>query len=123
MLVKLWHQSLPIFFDRPSRFVAVLVIFKSVLHGNAGHSNVNTRFEGVTIWVKSENRRMFGDFILQQNHVNAVVESWFLRWSSRSPFQHQLNPMLMMSCPDHSSVLAAIAYEDRRRTRGSVKNA
>jgi hypothetical protein len=44
-----------------------------------------------------------------------VVEGWFLRWSSRSPFQHQLNPMLMMSCPDHSSVLAARKMSTKER--------
>src|SRR6266436_2653396 len=97
------------------------MIFKSVLHGNAGHSNVNTRFERIAFGIQLQNRPMFGDCVIDQNHVNVVVEGWFLRWSSRSPFQHQLNPMLTMSCPDHSSVLAAIAYEDRRRTGGSLK--
>ena len=96
MLVKLWHQFLPIFFDHPSRFVAVLVIFKSVLHGNAGHSNVNTRFERVTIRVKSENRRMFGGSIIQQDHVNVVVKRLFLRQLPSLPFfYHELRESLV----------------------------
>src|SRR6266436_3290342 len=97
------------------------MIFKSVFHWNAGHPNVNTWFLRIAFRVEPENRAMLCHGVIEQNHVNVVVEGWFLRWSSRSPFQHQLNPMLMMSCPDHSSVLAAIAYEDRRRTGGSLK--
>ncbi len=74
MLVKLWHQSLPIFFDHPSRFVAVLMIFKSVLDGNAGHSNVDARFGWLTLWVEPQNGGMFGGGIAQQDHVNVVVK-------------------------------------------------
>src|SRR5205809_5018788 len=58
---------------------------------------------------------MFGGSIIQQDHVNVVVKYLFLRWSSRSPFQHQLNPMLVMSCP------AARNYRASVSDAGSIK--
>src|SRR6266699_2039052 len=106
MLVKFRHQSLAIFFHHPSRFVAVLVIFKSVINGKSGHANVNTRFEPVTIWVEPQNRPMFGGSVIQQDYVNVVVKRLFLRRSPPSLFQHELNPMLVMSCP--SRLLVAL---------------
>ena len=101
MLVKLWHQSLPIFFDRPSRFVAVLVIFKSVLHRNAGHANVNTRFEPVTIWVEPQNRPMFGGSVIEQDYVNVVVKRLFLRQLPPLPFFHHELTESLVGPPDN----------------------
>jgi hypothetical protein len=44
-----------------------------------------------------------------------VVKRLLFGWSSPSPFQSQLNPMLMMSCPDHSTVLAARKMSTKER--------
>src|ERR1700739_3259637 len=83
------------------------MVFESVFHWNAGHPDINASFERIAFWIESKNRGMFGDFIVQQNHVNAVVKRLFFQLSLASLFQHQLNPMLAVRCPDHSSVLAA----------------
>ena len=46
MLVKLLHQSHTIFLDDPSRFIAVFVIFESVINGESCHPTSMQGFRG-----------------------------------------------------------------------------
>jgi hypothetical protein len=68
----------PVLFPSPpllqTAFVTVLVVFESVIYRQAGHADVYTRFERIALRIEPQNRGMFGDLIVEQNHVNAVVK-------------------------------------------------
>ena len=85
MLVKLWHQSHAVFPDDPGRFVAVFVIFESMIDRNSRHPNINAGLQRIAFRVEPQNRRMLCDRVLQQNHINIVVKVLFLstRWFLR----------------------------------------
>ena len=74
MFEQLRHQSNSIFSDNPSGFVTVFVILESVINRNAGHADVNARFKRIAVWIEPQNGRMFGDRVIEQNHVNVVVK-------------------------------------------------
>ena len=82
MFVKLRYESHAIFPDDPSRFVAVPVIFESVIDRNSCHPNIHTRFQRIAFRIEPQNRRMLCDSIAQQNHINVVVKIFFrlTRW-------------------------------------------
>jgi len=109
MLVKFWHQPQPVFLHHPSRLVAVLVVFESVIDRESGHPDVNTRFERIAFGIEPQNGRMFGDCVIEQNHVDVVVKGWFLRRSSR-PFQHQLlESLLPLKCQPTARTLLDVS--------------
>ena len=84
MFVKLRHQSHAIFPDDPGRFVAVPVIFESVIDGNSCHPDIYTGLQWIAFRIEPQNRRMLCDSVAQQNHINVVVKisvlltRWFL---------------------------------------------
>jgi hypothetical protein len=78
MFVKLRHESHAIFPDDPGRFVAVLVIFESVIDRNACHPNIYTRLQRIALWIEPQNRRMLRHSVVEQDHINVVVEVLFL---------------------------------------------
>jgi hypothetical protein len=84
MFVKLWHQSHPVFPDDPRRFVAVFVIFESMIHRNSCHSNIHARLQRIAFRIEPQNRTMLCDSVAQQNDINVVVKvllfltRWFL---------------------------------------------
>jgi hypothetical protein len=77
----------PYFLTTQADFVTVFVVFESVIDGNAGHSDINTWFGGIAFRIEPQDGNMFGDLIVQQNHVNTVVEYWFFRLPFASLFQ------------------------------------
>ena len=87
MFVKLRHESHAIFPDNPSRFVAVFVIFESMIDRNSCHPHIHTRLQGIAFRVEPQDRRMLRDSVFEQDHINIVVKvlvlltRWFL------PFQ------------------------------------
>jgi len=78
MLVKLWHQSHAIFPHDPGGFIAVFVIFESVIDWNSCHSDVNAWLQRVAFGIQPQNGRMLRDGIAQQNYVNVMVKPLFL---------------------------------------------
>jgi hypothetical protein len=50
---------------RVKGFVTVLMIFKSLIHRKAGHSNVKTRFRRLSLWIEAQDRGVFGDSSIQ----------------------------------------------------------
>ena len=87
MFKQLRHQSHAIFPDDPGRFVAVLVIFESVIDRNACHPNIYTRLQRIALWIEPQNRRMLRDSIFEQDNINIVVEILFLLTRWFLPFQ------------------------------------
>jgi hypothetical protein len=51
MFVELRHQSHAIFPDDPSRFVAVFVIFESVINGESCHPDVNAGLQWIAFGI------------------------------------------------------------------------
>jgi hypothetical protein len=84
MFVKLRHQSHAIFPDDPGRFVAVPVIFESVIDRNSCHPHIYTRLKRIAFRIEAQNRRMLRDSVFEQDHINVVVKvlvlltRWFL---------------------------------------------
>src|SRR6266498_557223 len=91
VLVKLWHQSHSIFPDDPSRFVAVFVIFESVIDRESCHSDVNAGLQRIAFRVQLQNGRMLCDGVAQQNHINVMVKRLFVLRPSCLPFQFAKN--------------------------------
>jgi len=87
MFVKLRHQSHAIFPDNPGRFVAVLVIFESVIDRNSCHPNIDARLQRIAFGVEPEDRRMLGNSVFEQDHINVVVKVLFLLTLWFLPFQ------------------------------------
>ena len=87
MFVKLRHQSQAIFLDDPGRFVAVFMIFKSMVDRDSSHPNIHARLQRISFRIESQNRRMFCHSVLQQDDINIVVKRFFVlkRWFL--PFQ------------------------------------
>src|SRR4030095_2985464 len=56
MLEQLRQKSNPIFPDRSGRFVPVLVIFKSMIDRQSGHSNVDGRFRWIACWIAPQDQ-------------------------------------------------------------------
>jgi hypothetical protein len=65
MFVKLRHESQAVFPDNPSRFVAVFVIFESMVDWNSGHPDIDARLQRIAFGIKAQDRRMFCDSIAQ----------------------------------------------------------
>ena len=65
MLEQLRQQSNTIFSDQPGRFIPVLMIFKSMIDRQSGHSNVHRRFGWIARRIASQDRqilqRSFGE--------------------------------------------------------------
>ncbi len=78
MFVKLRHESQAVFPDDPSRFVAVFVIFESMVDRNSCHPQIHTRFQRIAFGVEPQDRRMLRDSIFEQDHINIVVKVLFL---------------------------------------------
>ena len=53
MFVKFWQQSDAIFPDDPSRFIAVLVIFESVIDWDSCHSHINAGLQWIASGIQS----------------------------------------------------------------------
>ena len=82
MFVKLWQQSNAIFPDDPSRFVALFVIFESVIDWQSGHADIDAGLQWIMVGIEPQNGRMLSDSIAQENHVDVMVKRLFLltRW-------------------------------------------
>jgi len=65
MFVKLRHESQAVFPDNPSRFVAVFVIFESMVDWNSRHPDIDARLQRIAFRIKAQDRRMFCDSIAQ----------------------------------------------------------
>ena len=87
MFVKLWHQSHAIFPDDPGRFVAVPVIFESVVDRNSCHPHIHTRLKRIAFRIEAQDRRMLGDSVFEQDHIDVVVKVLFLLTRWFLPFQ------------------------------------
>ena len=87
MFVKFWYQSHAVFADDPCRFVAVFVIFESVVDRNSCHPDIDAGLQWISVRVESQDGAMLCDSVLQQNHINVVMKRFFLlkRWFL--PFQ------------------------------------
>src|SRR5438874_7253262 len=85
MIVHLRQQSNAILPDQPGRLVPILVIFKSMIDRQSGHSNVNSRFGWIALRITLQNgpilQRSFGE----QDDVNVMMEFRF-GGSKPSPF-------------------------------------
>lgn len=79
MLVQLRHQANSVLPNNPGGFIAVFVIFESVVDRDPGHSHINAGLERIASRIKTQDRGMFGNRIVQENHVNAMVERLFRR--------------------------------------------
>jgi hypothetical protein len=51
VFVKLWHQSHAIFPDDPSRFIAVFVIFESLINRESCHPDINAGLQRITFGI------------------------------------------------------------------------
>ena len=96
MFVKFGHQSHAVFADDPGRFVAVFVIFESVVDRNSCHPDVDAGLQWISVRVESQDGAMLCDSILQQNHINVVMERLVLlkRWFLSFQFAGQLKMRL-----------------------------
>ena len=56
------------------RFIAVLVIFKSMSDRQTGHADIDARLLRVAFRIQAQNRRFFQRSFRKQNHIDAVVE-------------------------------------------------
>ena len=86
MFVKLGHQPHAIFPNDPSRFIAVFVIFESVIDRNSCHADVNAWLQQVAFGIQPQNGRMLRDGVAQQNYVNVMVKRLFLPNACCLPF-------------------------------------
>ncbi len=77
MLEQLRQQSNTIFPDQPGRFVSVLVIFKSVVDRQAGHSNVDGRFGWIARRIAPQDRQILQRSFGEQNDVNVMMKFGF----------------------------------------------
>ena len=87
MFVKLRHESHAIFPNDPSRFVAVFVIFKSMVDWNSCHPHIHTRLQRIAFWIEAQDRRVFRDSVFEQDHIDIVVKVLFLLTRWFLPFQ------------------------------------
>ncbi len=87
MFVKLRHESHAVFPDNPSRFVALFVIFESMVDWNSCHPHIHTRFQRIAFGVEPQDRRMLRDSVFEQDHINVVVKVLFLLTRWFLPFQ------------------------------------
>ena len=87
MFVKLRHESQAVFPDDPSRFVAVFVIFESMIDRNPCHPDIDARLQWMAFRVEAQDRRMLRDSVFEQDHINVVVKVLFLLTRWFLPFQ------------------------------------
>jgi hypothetical protein len=87
MFVKLRHQSQAVFSNHPGRFVAVFMIFKTMVDRDSGHPNIYTGLQWIAFRIEPQNGAMLCHSVLQQDYVNVVVKRFFVlkRWFL--PFQ------------------------------------
>src|SRR5438094_497379 len=74
MLEQLRQQSNTIFPDQPGRLVPVLVIFKSMIDRQSGHSNVNSRLGWIALRITVQNRPILQRTFGEQDEVNVMME-------------------------------------------------
>src|SRR5947208_4611653 len=72
MLEQLRQQSNTIFPDQPGRLVPVLVIFKSMIDRQSGHSNVDSRLGWIALWIMLQNRPILQRRFGEQDDVNIM---------------------------------------------------
>jgi hypothetical protein len=77
MLVHLRQQSNTIFPDQSGRLVPVLVIFKSMIDRQSGHSNVDSRLGRIALWIMPQNRPILQRSCGEQDDVNVMMEFRF----------------------------------------------
>ena len=87
MFVKLRHESHAVFPDDPSRFVAVFVIFESMVDWNSRHPDIDARLQRIAFRIKAQDRRMLRDSVFEQDHINVVMKVLFLLTRWFLPFQ------------------------------------
>ena len=87
MLVKLWHESDAVVPDNPRRFVAISVIFESVIDWNSRHPHVDAWLERIAFPIEAQDRRMLCDSVFQQDHIYVMVKVLFFLTRWFFPFQ------------------------------------
>ena len=87
MFVELWHQSDPVFPDDPGGFVAVLVVFESVINPDSGHPNIDAGLRCIAFRIQPNDGRVLGDSIAEQNHIHVVMKRLFLLGRASLRFQ------------------------------------
>ncbi len=74
VLVEFGHEAEAVCADSPGGFVAVLMVFEAMLHGQAGHADVDARLFRVATGIGAKDRRVLRDLRIEQDHIDAVVE-------------------------------------------------
>jgi len=74
MLIKLGHQFETVFSNHPCGLVTILVILESVIDGQTCHADVDTWLALIARGIESQDRRMLGDSIIEQNDVDIVMK-------------------------------------------------
>ncbi len=87
MFVKLRDESHAVFPDNPRRFVAVFVIFESMVDWNSRHPDIDARLRRIAFRIKVQDRKMLRDSIFEQDYINAVMKVLFLLTRWFLPFQ------------------------------------
>src|SRR5262245_37438033 len=77
MFVKLGHQSHAVFPDDPSCFVAVFVIFESVIDRKSSHPNIHAWLQWIAFGIEPQSRRMLCNSVVKENHINIVMKIHF----------------------------------------------
>ena len=74
MLIQLRHQSHRVLLRYPRSFVAVFVIFKTMLGRKSAHPDIHARFRWITLRIYPKNRTVFSRLRIEQDDVDIVVE-------------------------------------------------
>ena len=77
MRIKLRHQPHTVLPNEPRRLVTILVIFKSMIDRQSGHSNVDSRLGWIAFWITPQNRRILERSFGEQDDVNVMMEFRF----------------------------------------------
>lgn len=77
MFEQLGQQSNTIFPDQPGRLVPVLVIFKSVIDRQSGHSDIHRRLGWIARPIMLQDRPILQRSFGEENDVNIMVEFGF----------------------------------------------
>src|SRR5690242_11459612 len=121
MLVKLRQQSNTIFLDQPGRLVPVLVIFKSMIDRQSGHSNVDSRLGWIAFWITLQNRPILQRSFREQDNVNVMMEFRF-GGSKPSPFTttHSITLQLVRASRENGCSLSAVRTDSPWRAPCSL---
>jgi len=60
--------------NQPGRLVPVLVIFKSMIDRQSGHSNINSRFGWIARRIAPQDRQILQRSFGEQKDINVMVE-------------------------------------------------